>query len=350
MKIVVDNKIPYIQESLKKISDIIPCTFVALPGAKITAEDVQDADILVVRTRTHCNEALLGKSAVKLLLTAAIGYDHFDTQWLNQSSIEWHNCPGCNATSVAQYVECALLLAEADKLIQLKEATLGIVGVGHVGTAVANAMEPYVKEILLNDIRPEQCPTRGKFSAASLEEIAEKANIITFHTPLTREGEALTWHLADTAFFHRLLQCPIIINAARGGVVDEEALLYAHHTHNIRAMIIDTWETEPNPQLRLLKETYIGTPHIAGYSADGKLNATRTCLQHIIRFLQIDESQLPEDFYYKLPSVEHTTHSPLTLYNPSVDSEALKCFPDCFEFFRGHYCMRREGKSNARTI
>ena len=147
MKAVVDDKIPYIQESIEKIAD----TVVYLPGSEIGAEDVRDADVLIVRTRTRCDRNLLEGSRVQIIATATIGYDHIDTEYLQEAGIKWTNCPGCNATSVAQYIHSCLLLLKRERGFQLNQLTIGIVGVGHVGSAVQKAIAPLGVRILLND-------------------------------------------------------------------------------------------------------------------------------------------------------------------------------------------------------
>ena len=190
MKIVVDNKIPYIRETICQLADEV----VFLSGAAITADDVRDADVLVVRTRTHCDRQLLEGSKVQLVVTATIGYDHIDTQWLESAGIRWTNCPGCNSGSVAQYVECALLLLEQQKGLSLHQSTIGIVGCGHVGSKVKAVAERLGMQVLICD------PLLGNPSFVSLDEIERRCDVITFHVPLTREGCYATWHMADDVF------------------------------------------------------------------------------------------------------------------------------------------------------
>ena len=202
MKIVVDDKIPYIRETICQLADEV----VFLSGAAITADDVRDADVLVVRTRTRCNQQLLEGSKVQLVVTATIGYDHIDTQWLDKAGIRWTNCPGCNSGSVAQYLECTLLLLEQQKGLSLRQSTIGIVGCGHVGSKVKAVAERLGMQVLVCD-PPLQKANSQKLTAnsyVSLDEIERRCDIITFHVPLTREGQYATWHLADEDFFHHL--------------------------------------------------------------------------------------------------------------------------------------------------
>lgn len=347
MKIIVDDKIPYILPALSELADEV----VTLAGSDISAADVRDADILVIRTRTRCNRALLEGSSVKLIVTATIGFDHLNTAYLADAGIQWSNCPGCNATSVGQYVRNALFALQKDRAFDLSRATLGIVGVGHVGTAVWEAVShfhgrPLVNRILLCDpLRvPFVLPSERHSQWTDLTTIQEQADIITFHTPLTTDGPAPTQHMADASFFSRLRRQPVIINAARGGVIDEAAMLQASSRGDIRDMIIDTWEGEPDIHPELLQRTFIATPHIAGYSADGKANATRMCLQTICRFLgrpmtfAISPAPLPSDLVLSTDPIERE----LQLYDPREDSCRLKASPERFEWFRGHYPLRRE--------
>ncbi len=345
MKIVCDDKIPYIEPALHELADEV----VMKPGKDITADDVRDAHILVVRTRTRCDEHLLSGSKVFLVATATIGYDHLDTEWIEKHGIAWANCPGCNATSVGQYVKCSLLQLKRQRGVDLQASTLGIVGVGHVGSAVLEAVKPLgLKNILLNDPPKEAAgkPAPEGYEWSPLSRIQAEADIITFHTPLTHTEPYPTLHLADDAFFQALRPSPgrIIINAARGGVVDEAALLQAMNEGTVREAVIDTWEGEPHVNNELLQRAFIATPHIAGYSADGKANATRKTLQHICMMLlrpmtfEIHPPALPADFR---PSSDPEELA-LQLYDPLADTLRLRTNPEAFEQLRGSYPLRRE--------
>ena len=327
MKAVIDDKIPYIRGEIEKVVD----EAVYMPGSSFSHDDVRDADILIVRTRTKCDQSLLDGSSVRLVVTATIGFDHLDTDYLRGAGIEWTNCPGCNAASVSQYVHNSLLAMDCLR----PGLTVGVVGVGHVGILVAQDLERHGMKVLRCD------PPKGEKS--TIEEIAAQADIITFHTPLTFDGDCPTWHMAGRDFFTSLKRKPVVINSSRGGVVDESELLNALETGHVKAAVIDTWENEPDINLRLLDKAVIATPHIAGYSADGKANATRMSLEAVCRFLKksrtvdIMPPELPEGFAYG-----HVTHGPLRLYDPRVDSENLKNNPGKFEWLRGHYPLRRE--------
>lgn len=350
MKAVVDSKIPFIHGLIEQLVDEV----VYLSGSSICREDVRDADVLIVRTRTRCDAALLSGSAVRWVITATIGYDHLDTHWLEEAHIQWANCPGCNALSVRQYIHNALLvcsmreggltdedaaqpalLAEAFAQFRLQHHTVGVVGVGHVGTAVADDLEAMGFRVLRCD------PPRGL--PVTLTEVAEEADIVSFHTNLTHAGDYPSYHLANRDFFAQLQRHPLFINSSRGEVVDEEALLEALDKGQVSDAIIDTWEHEPHINLQLLHRCLLGTPHVAGYSADGKATATRMTLQTLCQFLHrpfdftITPPALPVGFAYG-----NVTAGALRLYDPRVDSARLKAHPDQFEQLRGDYPLRRE--------
>ena len=233
MKIIVDDKIPYIREALSGITrDII-----YIKGADITASDVSNADALIVRTRTRCDERLLGGSKVRFVATATIGIDHLDTQWLDSAGIRWVNCPGCNAASVGQYLLTSLLTLQRDHGLHLDRATLGIVGYGHVGRAVKAVGEKLGMNIIVND------PFLNLPELVSLDTIRREADVVTFHVPLTSDGEHPTMHLADRSFLMGLCREGVtVVNTSRGGIVDENALLEAMDKGIVRHAIIDTWE------------------------------------------------------------------------------------------------------------
>ena len=330
MKIIIDDKIPYIADALRNTG----ADTIFMRGADISAADVRDADALIVRTRTRCDRSLLEGSKVQFIATATIGYDHLDTSYLESAGIAWTNCPGCNASSVAQYVRSVLLLLSADYGLNLSGATLGVVGCGHVGSLVKQVGVELGMRVLVCD------PLVAEPDFVSMSEITQQADVITFHVPLTHEGNYATWHMANETFFASLARRPFIINSSRGGVVDEQALHKALDSGVIRQAVIDTWENEPRIDLTLLNKVYIGTPHIAGYSADGKANATNMSVSALCRHFGIAEPSpvappaLPSDFVY--------TGNPLELYNPLEDSLRLKQNPSAFEQLRGDYPLRRE--------
>ena len=338
MKIVIDDKIPYIREAISRIT----ADAVYKKGTEISAEDVRDADALIVRTRTRCDEALLKGSSVKFVATATIGFDHIDAGYMRRAGIEWISCPGCNAASVAQYVRSVLLLLKRQKGMYLESSTIGIVGCGHVGSKVKKVAEEYGMHVLVCDPPRQERGDEGQF--VTMDEIEQQCDVITFHVPLTKDGPHPTYHLAGDGFFDRLGRRPVIINTSRGAVVDNDALLDALIYNKVRDAVIDTWENEPCINLRLMDKAWIATPHIAGYSADGKVNADNMVLEGLCRHFGISvpcricPPPLPETF---VPATDDDDLR-LQLYNPLDDSARLKASPESFEELRGNYPLRRE--------
>lgn len=336
MKVIVDNKIPYIQGIIEQLADEV----IYLPGKAFTPEIVKDADALLTRTRTHCDRQLLAGSRVKFIGTATIGFDHIDTEYCKEAGITWSNCPGCNAGAVEQYIHAVLQLLQREKGIDLQNSCLGIVGVGHVGSRIDRLAKHLNMRVLHND--PPRA-NQGEKGFCSLQQIAEECDIISFHTPLITEGIYKTFHLADNDFFHLLKKKPYIINTSRGEVIDTQAILTALHEGSISGAVIDVWENEPVINRELLDKVFIGTPHIAGYSADGKANATRMVLEAYCRFFG-------KEMKFKIapPEIPHETYTPneklriLQQYNPHRDCEALRAHPERFEQLRGDYPLRRE--------
>lgn len=336
MKVIVDNKIPYIAGEIEKIADKV----VYLPGDAFTQEEVKEADALVVRTRTHCNRDLLEGSQVKFIVTATIGFDHIDTEYCYEAGIAWTNCPGCNAGSVEQYIHSVLLLLKREKGVKLEETTLGIVGVGHVGSRVKRMAESLGMKVLQND--PPRAD-KGEKGFVDLRTIASESDVITFHTPLIKEGIYRTYHLVDKDFLFSLKRNPVIINSSRGEVVDTASLLIALSAGKVKDAVIDTWEYEPVISRELMEVAFLATPHIAGYSADGKANATRMSLEALARFfgVEADFCVMPPE-YSGIQFSDDAEEAYLQAYNPTRDSEWLKKCPEKFEWFRGSYPLRRE--------
>jgi erythronate-4-phosphate dehydrogenase len=343
--IIIDDKIPFIKGAFDGLADVK-----YLNGSQIHSTDVRDADALIVRTRTRCDENLLKNSSVKFISTATIGFDHIDAEYCQKNNIVWTNSAGCNADSVKQYVASALFFLQKKMEIELEAKTIGIVGVGNVGKRVAEFCKTIGMKVLLND--PPRQRTEKNNSFVSLNEIAEKCDIISFHTPLNMSGEDKTFHLADNDFFSTLKKNPVIINAARGEICETQAMKWAKDNQLISGLVIDCWENEPNIDAELLQMADIATPHIAGYSADGKANATTFCVQSVSRFfgLGIDDWQVK-----KIPQPDNTTiiidslnkkeilsTAIFTTYDISTDSLSLKNNPRNFEGFRSDYPLRRE--------
>lgn len=286
---------------------------------QIDAAAVRHADVLVVRTRTKVNEALLAGSSVRLVCTATIGFDHIDTAYCDAHGISWTACPGCNAQAVCDYIEEALNEFTNHQSSIINTPTIGVIGVGHVGSLVAKMAERRGLKVLLND------PPKG--IGISLDEIAKNCDIITFHVPLTPNPLTPnpTFHLCDAAFLARCKPHALIINAARGGVVDEQALLCSGHPY-----ILDTWENEPHIDHAVLQHAFRASMHIAGYSVEGKRNASQTCLDTIARTFALPPITLPA-----FPS--HGDTAPGWLARITRDLQAQ---PTAFEALRRGYPLR----------
>ena len=289
-----------------------------MESEEIVPSAVRDADVLVVRTRTQINESLLEHSSVRLVCTATIGFDHIDTAWCDSHGIQWMSCPGCNAQAVCDYIEEALNEYQIFKSSNLQiSATpvIGVVGVGHVGSLVAQMAERKGMHVLLND------PPKG--IGVSLDEIAKNCDIITFHVPFDRT----TYHLCDEAFLRQCKPGALIINAARGGVVDEQALLRSGHPY-----ILDTWENEPHINPDILAHAFLASMHIAGYSVQGKRNATQMCLDAIAEQFHLPKINVPTE-----TSAGKGDSAPGWLARISA---ALKASPSSFESLRKSYPLR----------
>lgn len=337
MKVVIDDKIPYIHG----IPEALGFETLYLPGAEITRSDVKDADALIVRTRTRCNAALLHDTKVRFIVTATIGFDHIDADYLYKAGIAWTNCPGCNAASVGQYFQSSMIVLARQGLIDMSRCTVGIVGVGHVGREVQKACSRLGCRTLLND--PPRSDT-GEKGFEPLDALKQECDVITFHVPLSKGDNHPTYHLADERFFETLAKKPVIFNASRGAVIDNDAWLLSLRKQTTRAAVIDTWEHEPQINRQLLEKATIATPHIAGYSADGKANATRMSLNALCKFFGIkpEFTVVPPALPSDMKPERDESDRALQLYNPLRDTAALKAEPQKFEWLRGNYPLRRE--------
>lgn len=347
MKIIIDNKIPYIEGALEPFADVI-----YLPGHLTTREAVKDADALVTRTRTICNRDVLEGSKVRYIATATIGFDHIDTDYCRHAGIDWTNAPGCNAESVNQYIASALVSYSKRKGIALRGKTIGIVGVGQVGSRVAKTCEILGMRVLLND--PPRQRNEGSSQFVSLQTIQQQADIITFHVPLNQEGIDRTYHMVDREFLQGLESGTLIINTCRGEVFNSRAVGEAKLSGALGGLIIDCWENEPELDLGLLKLTDFGTPHIAGYSKDGKAKGTTMSVRAISRFfgLGIDDWEPSGVEPPSNPGIELDgsnlqgdqvlADAILSTYKIERDDRALRDKPQLFEQLRGDYPVRRE--------
>jgi len=340
MKIVADKNIPFLEGVFEPYSEVV-----YIDGRSIVHDDVKDADALIIRTRTRCNADLLDGTKVSMISTATIGTDHIDLDYCRERGIEVHNAEGCNAGGVMQYVFSALYGVAARKSIKLDNATLGIIGVGNVGKKVEEMARHLGFNILLCD--PPRAAAEGEEGFCSLETLLANSQIVTMHVPL----DDTTRKMADEDFFMLMPPGAIFINAARGEVVDEKALMRA--IPKLGAVVIDTWNNEPNVNQELIDMVDIATPHIAGYSYQGKQNGTAAAVRSVARHFGIEALY---DFY---PEADIPDHGPLLLdlkdkthgekaaviqYNYPIftDDFRFRMEPDKFEKLRSEYQYRRE--------
>ena len=348
MKIVCDNKIPFLRGALEPYAEVV-----YLPGKETTAEVVRDADALITRTRTACNASLLKGSRVRVIATATIGFDHIDTAWCEANGIIWRNAPGCNSWSVKQYVTALLVTLARNRGLSLEGMTLGVVGVGNVGSKVAEAASILGMNVLLND--PPKEREEGSESFVPLDEIIRRSDIITLHVPLEKTGPDATWHLFDEARLAQMRPSQILINSSRGPVVDNKALKAALKAGALKAACLDVWEGEPELDPELVDLLDITTPHIAGYSADGKANGTTAAVRVVASVLGLPLTDwtasgvpaAPQAAEFEIDASgksmqEVLTEAVLHTYDITADSDALRADLGAFEKLRGDYPVRRE--------
>ena len=317
-QVIIDKGIPFLEGIFPPEIDVR-----YLSPEDITSEAIRHADALIVRTRTLINKGLLHGSNVRFVATATIGFDHIDQDYCREAGIHWVSCPGCNAQAVCDYVEEAIahLKPEYSKL------TIGVVGYGHVGKLVAQMAERKGYQVLLSD------PPLG--IGMSLEELAPLCDVLTFHTPLTRDGEYPTYHLCNADILRICKPNTLIINAARGGIIDEQALLSTlntkHSTLNYKTAI-DCWEGEPNLNQELLKKVNLASFHIAGYSIQGKMNASEMCLRAFCEFFSLPILSINKKVVPLQGDSEKGWLMRIT--------EQLKASPEHFEQLRKQYRLR----------
>lgn len=323
MKIVADENIAFAREFFSQAGELR-----LMPGRNITAADVRDADILLVRSVTDVNAALLQGSAVKFVGSCTIGTDHVDTAWLAQHKICFAYAPGCNANAVVEYVLSALLALEID----LSRKKIGIVGCGNVGGRLLRCLQNAGADAFGYDpfLHNSDLPL------AIFSEILQ-CDVICLHTPLTKSGAFPTFHLFNADVINALKPGTLLLNAGRGAVIDNRALLQRLQTKEDLLTVLDVWENEPSIDPALLAAVTIGTPHIAGYSAEGKLRGTEMIYSALCSFLQCT-----------IPPPSITLDGEITPYDLLADDAALRMrFPvdgaQAFDRLRKLYVARREG-------
>ncbi len=328
LKIVIDSAIPFIKDVFE------PHASVSYVDSKsIDADIVRDANALIIRTRTKCNRELLHNSQVKHIATATIGFDHIDLDYCREQGIKVTTAAGCNARGVLQWMGATLVYLSRKQGWDPTERTLGVVGVGNVGSLVERYAKLWGFKVLSCD-PPRHLREGGDF--VSLEQICAQADIITFHTPLN----AQTHHMVDSKVLASTKTSSIIINASRGEVVDTQALKESGHE-----FVLDVWENEPNIDLEVLDKAILATTHIAGYSVQGKANATTMAVRQVSESLKLPLEMWQSDAPRVEPrdiSWEELLESTPASYDIEQESLYLKSHPRDFEQLRNSYSYREE--------
>ncbi|MCF8338961.1 MAG: 4-phosphoerythronate dehydrogenase [Bacteroidales bacterium] len=344
LKIVADKHIPYLKGVLDSLADI---TY--LPAREITSNAIREADALIIRTRTRCDRNFLTGTKVQFIVSATSGADHIDFDYCREQGITCKNAPGCNSSSVAQYLTAALLQIAEKERSSFNELTLGIIGVGHVGEKVRQVGEAFGMEVLLND--PPRKRHEKSHRYTSLENLLQQADIISLHVPLNKSGRDQTLALVDKDFLSKMKAGSWLINTSRGEVAKTSDLLEAPSD---RKYILDVWENEPLLNRDLLSRTELGTSHIAGYSVNGKANATQTIVRELSRYFQLGL----DDFIPQIPLPTENIIIPqggnvfqqmqstvFQSYSIAFDDQLLRKKPEDFEKHRKDYRRRWEFKN-----
>ncbi len=344
---MIESSIPYMQgiEGLERLGDIM-----FLPNNELSAERIQDCDALIVRSITKCDEAVLKDSQVKYIATATAGFDHIDVDYCTKSGIEWTTAIGCNARAVAQYVCSALSSLSLWDDWSFSDKVIGIIGVGHVGRELEQMARALGMKALLYD--PLRAEVEGIEAFVSLEQIQEEADIISLHVPLTKTGAYPTYRMIDWNFLNACQRKPILVNACRGAVTPSEDLLRAKAEHKISRLVLDCWENEPRISWELSQIADLISPHIAGFSAEGKLRGGRMCLQALADFWGVglkglmDTSVLaePKEACIRLDESEPHFLARCLLHTLDLEplSKTLQASPERFEELRKAYVYPRE--------
>jgi erythronate-4-phosphate dehydrogenase len=345
MRIVADDKIPYLKGVLEPYANVV-----YLPGDHINADSLKNTNALLTRSITKCNKNLLQDSPLQIIVSATIGDDHIDKAFCSENNIRWATAKGCNASAVLQYVITALFKIAHLGKFELLGKTIGIIGVGNIGSRMAAVAEFLGMKVLLND--PPRAKNEGNEAFVSLDELLEASDIITLHVPLTLAGEDKTYHLCEADFFQKIKKRAVLINTSRGEVVDGSALKKVISNGKLTDIVMDVWENEPVIDKELLSLVKIGTSHIAGYSINGKARGTAMVVQQLSKFFHlglddwfphIDQSkEILEMDNAAMPDQEIIHDLLSKVYPIENDDRALRQNPENFEALRRAYVFRKE--------
>lgn len=353
MKIIADENIPCVEQAFASLGEVS-----LLPGRSMQAADVRDADVLLVRSVTRVDAALLDNSSVRFVGSATIGFDHVDRDYLQGRGIGFSTAPGSNATSAAEYVVSVLMVLSAQQGFELAGKTVGIIGCGNVGSRVRQRLTALGMHCLVNDPPLEAQGVQDDF--VPLESVLQ-ADIVTLHVPLERAGQFPTFHLVNAARLQQLGPGAIFINTARGAVADNQALDDALERRDDLTVVLDVWENEPAISTGLLQKVALGTPHIAGYSIDGKLRGTGMIYDAVCRHFDMPAQWHARDAVAATPAYRLTRdpqedvlatlrEAVLSVYDVREDDARLRetlVLPDAersaaFDALRKNYPVRRE--------
>ncbi len=336
MKIIADENIPLLDKLFGALGEVV-----ALPGRKICAESLGDAEVLLVRSVTKVDEVLLRHSRIRFVGTCTIGTDHVDLDYLRARNITFASAPGCNAHSVVDYVLSCLCVISERRGVPVERMSVGIVGVGNVGGRLAKRLQSIGVRCLLNDPPRQEAGEKG---LVSLEEVMA-ADVVSLHTPLTKTGPHATWHLFDSARLMELRPGQTLINTSRGDVVDNQALLAVLEAHSDIDAIMDVWEDEPQINLALARRVLLATPHIAGYSLEGKANGSEQIYQALCQFAGLPARYGSAQFLPEPPLTKLTVSSQI-----SPEAAMLAAIRVVYDVRSDHYKMMACLEANTTDI
>lgn len=340
-KIIIDEDIPFIRGVLEDYAQVH-----YLPGKSISQNKVKDADGLIIRTRTSCNKELLAGASVRFIGSATTGKDHVDEAFCKKTGIRFIHAPGCNAGSVKQYVAAALSVIMKKTAYSSKQLTLGIIGAGQIGSRIRKMASILGFRVLTND--PPRERREGPSGFSSLTRVLLESDIVTVHVPLSRHGEDATFHMIHDDFLRKMKPGSYLINTSRGAVADTGAL--KRHADRLH-YVLDVWENEPDIDTGLLRDAFLATPHIAGYSVDGKANASGTVIREAARYFGFPlgswEPEMPQPTHDKIEADSsdercNVYDAILQTYDIRKDDKKLRDNPESFERLRNGYPQRWE--------
>ena len=337
--ILADENIPLVQDAFNDFGEVR-----TINGRNLTSADLNDTKILLVRSVTQVNAKLLADSPVDFVGTATIGFDHIDLDYLQQQKIGFANAPGSNATAAAEYVISTLLVLAEQKNFKLRDKTVGIIGCGNVGSRVLQKLTALEVQCIVHD------PLIQNDDYVDLNTVLT-ADIITLHVPLERDGNFPTYHLVNSEFLANLKDDAILINTSRGKIVDDTALLATSMARPNIAIVLDVWNNEPKINKLLLQQVFLATPHIAGYSLDGKIRGTEMLYAKICEYFQFNPTWQPKISPAPLTKLEFSNTidddvaihiAVMACYDIRRDDATLRQINANFDSLRKNYPLRRE--------